>query len=68
MVEKKNININFAQGVDTKTDPKQVAIGKFLSMENSVFKVGQRLTKRNGNQEPHISSRVQRERYLSHNP
>lgn len=51
MVEKRNININFAQGLDTKTDPKQVAIGKFLSMENSVFKVGQRLTKRNGNQE-----------------
>ncbi len=45
----KNININFAQGLDTKTDPKQVSIGKFLLMENSVFTVGQRLTKRDGN-------------------
>lgn len=51
MIEKKNININFASGLDTKTDPKQLDIGKFLSMQNSAFIVGKRLTKRNGNQE-----------------
>jgi hypothetical protein len=44
-----NININFAQGLDTKTDPKQVSIGKFVSMENSIFTTSKRLTKRNGN-------------------
>lgn len=47
----KNINIPFALGLDTKTDPKQVAIGNFLSMENSVFTTEKRLTKRPGNQQ-----------------
>ncbi len=47
---KQNVNITFAQGLDKKTDPKQVAIGKFLSMQNSVFTTTKRLTKRNGNQ------------------
>ncbi len=49
--QKQNINITFAQGLDKKTDPKQVAIGKFLSMQNSVFTTTKRLTKRNGNQQ-----------------
>lgn len=51
MLERKNINIAFAQGLDLKTDPKQIDIGKFLSMENSVFTTAKRLTKRNGNQQ-----------------
>ncbi len=40
--------IPFAQGMDTKTDPKQVKIGKFLSLQNSVFDQGDLLKKRNG--------------------
>ncbi len=45
---KQPININFQQGLDLKTDPYQVVVGKFESLVNSVFdKVG-RLTKRNG--------------------
>lgn len=47
-LEKQSININFAQGVDTKTDPNQVELGKFLSLKNSVFDKGGQLTKRNG--------------------
>lgn len=45
---KQNLNINFGQGLDTKTDPNQVAPGKFLSLVNSVFNKGGLLTKRNG--------------------
>lgn len=45
---KQNININFAQGLDTKTDPKQVQVGKFLALENSIFDKGGLLQKRNG--------------------
>lgn len=48
MIEKQNIAINFGQGLDTKTDPYQVQIGKFLSLENTIFNVGGLLTKRNG--------------------
>lgn len=45
---KQPLNISFAEGLDQKTDDKQVRPGKFLSLVNSVFdKVG-RLTKRNG--------------------
>lgn len=42
------IPINFAQGLDTKTDPKQLSVGKFLSLENSIFTTGGELKKRNG--------------------
>lgn len=45
---KQSLNINFAQGLDTKTDPYQVQPGKFLSLENTVFDKAGRLTKRNG--------------------
>ena len=48
MLVSKSIPINFASGLDTKTDPFQVSIGKFLSLKNSVFTTGDRLTKRNG--------------------
>lgn len=48
MLEKQNLNINFAQGLDTKTDPKQIQPGKFLSLSNTVFTTGNLLTKRNG--------------------
>lgn len=42
------IPINFAQGLDTKTDDKQVQAGKFLALKNSIFDKAGRLTKRNG--------------------
>lgn len=48
MVMKQTININFSQGLDTKTDPKQVIYSKFLTMQNSVFTTGGLLSKRNG--------------------
>lgn len=42
------ITINFSQGLDQKTDDKQVSVGKFLALQNSVFDTLGRLTKRNG--------------------
>lgn len=42
------VTINFAAGLDTKTDPYQVQVGKFLTLSNSVFNTAGRLTKRNG--------------------
>lgn len=48
MVPKQAIPINFAQGLDTKTDPFQIPIGKFFSLENSIFAKGGLLQKRNG--------------------
>lgn len=47
-LQKQAININFASGIDTKTDPKQVTLGKFLSLQNAVFQKGGLLQKRNG--------------------
>ncbi len=47
-LEKTSIPINFAQGVDQKTDPFQVAPGKMLSLKNAVFTKAGRLSKRNG--------------------
>lgn len=45
---KQPINISFGKGLDKKTDPWRVPIGRFLSLENMVFTIGERLTKRNG--------------------
>lgn len=47
-LQKQPIPINFARGLDTKTDAFQVSIGNFLSLVNSVFTTTGRLTKRNG--------------------
>lgn len=47
-LQKQPLNIPFAQGLDTKTDPKQVPPGKFLNLVNSVFTKGGLLSKRNG--------------------
>lgn len=47
-LNKQPIPINFARGLDTKTDPFQVSIGNFLELENSIFTTTGRLTKRNG--------------------
>ncbi len=45
---KQAIPINFAQGLDTKTDPNQVAPGNFLDLENTIFGIGKLMQKRNG--------------------
>jgi hypothetical protein len=45
---KQSVDISFAKGLDTKTDPWRVSIGNFLSLENMIFTTGMRLTKRNG--------------------
>lgn len=45
---KQAIPLNFAGGLDQKTDPKQVQLGKFLGLENSVFNKQGLLQKRNG--------------------
>lgn len=42
------IPLNFSQGLDTKSDDKQVQLGKFLALNNSIFDTTGRLTKRNG--------------------
>lgn len=46
-LEKQNISIPFAEGVDTKTDPKQVQPPKLLLLENAVFQKTGSLIKRN---------------------
>lgn len=48
MIQKQAVDISFAQGLDTKTDPKRVQMGKFLKLENMVFNKGGLLQKRNG--------------------
>lgn len=45
---KQDIPLNFSQGVDTKTDPKQIPIGKFSQLRNVVFNKGGLLEKRFG--------------------
>lgn len=47
-LQKQNININFAKGLDTKSDPKQINPGNFLALQNSVFGTTGLLKKRNG--------------------
>lgn len=47
-LEKQAVNLNFAQGLDLKTDPNQVQLGKFLLLNNAVFQNGGGLQKRNG--------------------
>lgn len=47
-MQKQNINISFSQGIDTKSDPKQVVPGKLLILENGVFPTLSEIKKRNG--------------------
>lgn len=47
-LNKQALDISFAQGLDQKTDPFRVQAGKFQKLQNSVFKKGGQLTKRNG--------------------
>lgn len=48
MLQKTPVDISFAQGLDLQSDPKRVAIGKFLTLVNSVFTTTGLLQKRNG--------------------
>lgn len=47
-IEKMPLQINFARGLDQKTDPLQVQPGRFLGLKNRVFNKLGRLEKRNG--------------------
>jgi hypothetical protein len=47
-LQKQVLSVPFAKALDTKTDPKQVVIGKFLTLENGVFTSPGRIKKRNG--------------------
>jgi hypothetical protein len=47
-LNKQTLNIPFALGLDTKTDPWQLSPGNFLVLENTVFFKGKSLQKRNG--------------------
>ena len=47
-LQKNKIPISFAQGIDTKSDRKQVVPGKLLVLENGVFQTTNSLIKRNG--------------------
>lgn len=50
-LQKQNLSISFAEGLDTKSDPFQVPFGKFVSLVNMVFTKAKLLVKRNGFQE-----------------
>lgn len=50
MLQKVETSISFNQGIDTKTDPKQVITGKLLTLQNMIFKTAQSLSLRNGYQ------------------
>lgn len=47
-IQKQTVTLNFQSGLDTKTDPFQLPLGKFLQLSNMVFQKGKRLQKRNG--------------------
>jgi len=47
-LQKQSLPISFAQGLDTKSDPRQVQPGRFLELQNSVFTKNGLLEKRNG--------------------
>lgn len=48
MIQKRSAPLNFAGGIDTKTDPKQVVFGNFLELVNAVPIKGGLFQKRNG--------------------
>lgn len=47
-LNKQVVSVPFTKGLDLKTDPKQVVIGKFLTLENGIFTSPGRIQKRNG--------------------
>lgn len=48
-LDRQVITLPLAQGLDTKTDPKQVEAGKLLELENGVFTTLKAIRKRDGN-------------------
>lgn len=47
-LEKQPISISFDNGIDTKRDPKQIALGKLLMLKNGFFKAINKIQKRYG--------------------
>lgn len=47
-IPKQNTNINFSQGIDQKSDPKQIPVGKFKMLRNTIFDKMGLLQKCNG--------------------
>lgn len=47
-LDRQVLPVPFAGGIDTKTDPKQVSVGKLTTLENGLFTSLRRLTKRAG--------------------
>ena len=47
-LQKHSVPLSFGQGLDEKSDPFQIPIGKFAKLTNAVFTKEKRLTKRNG--------------------
>lgn len=47
-LDKSTVAISISQGLDTKSDPKQVVAGKLLTLQNAVFQTPQEIRKRNG--------------------
>jgi hypothetical protein len=50
-LQKQAVPINFTKGLDLKTDPFQLAVDNFLTLENTVFTTTGRITKRAGFQD-----------------
>lgn len=48
MIQKQALDISFAKGLDTKTDPWRISPYNFLSLNNSIFTKSGLLQKRNG--------------------
>lgn len=48
MIQKQNIPIAMGQGLDQKADPKQIPIGKYSLLQNTIFQKSGLLQKRNG--------------------
>jgi hypothetical protein len=48
MLDRQNVPLAFAKGLDTKTDPKQVMMGKLLLLQNAVFTSPMSIRKRYG--------------------
>ena len=47
-IQKSNVEVEFSQGLDTKTDDKLVLPGRLTTLENGVFAGGGTIEKRNG--------------------
>lgn len=57
-LDRQNVNVPLAGGLDTKTDPKQVTLGKLDVVENGIFTETGALRKRAGTQDLNSDVRV----------